>query len=79
MVGEIRGTNMELQVTGDLWERYLKLIDDGIADGYGTLLLMREAIGGDSIADMEQQRRDGRTGSETLLLPPHGHDTRRLD
>lgn len=26
-----------VQVTGDMWERYLKLIDDGMSDGYGYI------------------------------------------
>ena len=32
-------TDQEIhQVIGDLWERYLKLLDDGISDGYNSLL-----------------------------------------
>lgn len=26
------------QVVGDLWERYLKLLEDGVAEGYSSRL-----------------------------------------
>lgn len=63
----------EFQVVGDLWERYVQLIEADVPEGY---VAWQGAI--DTFPDAEQ-RRYGPTRSHEVLLSPYDHDPRRSD
>lgn len=72
-----RLTRIWIQVTGDLWERYLKLIDGGMTDGLvdtrHVSILERKLI-----ASLLQWCH-GPARTQEILLPSHDYDTRGSD
>lgn len=54
-------------MVGDLWERYLQLLDEGIPDGYACAATSRRRL-------TDIQRRDGPARLQAILLPANDHD-----
>lgn len=44
------------QVVGDLWERYLRLLDEGVPDGYVTALILSLLVAANTL-DISAARR----------------------
>lgn len=65
-----------VQVVGDLWERYLQLLDEGIADGYVPGLLNFFCNLLIAFFLTAEKGRHGPTWLQTLLLPQNDHDSR---
>lgn len=65
------------QVTGDLWERFVRLIDAGVNDGSVRIHLLEALF--EALTDDLYQRCHGSIKAQPLLLSPHGHDPRRPD
>jgi phosphoketolase len=69
------------QVIADLWEQYMRLLDQysaegrATADGFVALTHAKETRTNSTF----KQRCHGHTGTEPVLLPSYGHDSCRFD